>query len=134
MTDVSAGRWTRTEGLRLPGMVGVIALIHLVGWSLYLYYATSLTAAVTFAGAGTLAYTLGVRHAFDADHMAAIDDTTRLMPQRGRRSVGVGFSFALDERELERQLVNRVLMNPMLGGRAHSWAYRSPERKYGAAL
>jgi high-affinity nickel-transport protein len=38
---------------------------------------------------------LGIRHAFDADHIAAIDDTTRLMVQRGRRPVGVGFFFAM---------------------------------------
>jgi high-affinity nickel-transport protein len=47
------------------------------------------------AGTGTLAYVLGIRHAFDADHIAAIDDTTRLMMQRGRRPVGVGFFFAM---------------------------------------
>lgn len=190
MTETTAGRWTRAERLRLSGMIGVIALIHVAGWSLYLYYATNLAAATTFAGAGTLAYALGVRHAFDADHIAAIDDTTRLMLQRGRRPVGVGFFFAmghssvvlvlslvvaiaasaattakvdefraygtvvaavvamtflllvaalnamvlagiaklwrrmtrgeLDERELELQLLNRGLMNRMLGGRARS--------------
>ena len=38
---------------------------------------------------------LGVRHAFDADHIAAIDDTTRAMLVRGRRPVGVGFFFAM---------------------------------------
>ncbi|OZC93053.1 HoxN/HupN/NixA family nickel/cobalt transporter [Rhodococcus sp. 06-418-1B] len=51
--------------------------------------------ATTFAGAGLLAYMLGIRHAFDADHIAAIDDTTRLMMLRGRRPTGVGFFFAL---------------------------------------
>ena len=92
---VSFGRWSRAERVRLSGIVGVIALMHVVGWSLYFYYANSLAIATTFAGAGTLAYVLGVRHAFDADHIAAIDDTTRLMLQRGRRPVGVGFFFAL---------------------------------------
>ncbi len=46
-------------------------------------------------GSGDLAYILGMRHAFDADHIAAIDDTTRLMLVRGRRPVGVGFFFAM---------------------------------------
>src|SRR5690606_25983742 len=55
----------------------------------------NLAAASTFAGAGTLAYVLGIRHAFDADHIAAIDDTTRLMLQRGKRPLGVGFFFSL---------------------------------------
>nr|WP_240940173.1 HoxN/HupN/NixA family nickel/cobalt transporter [Planosporangium flavigriseum] len=60
-----------------------------------MYYSSSLAAASAFAGAGTLAYVLGIRHAFDADHIAAIDDTTRLMLLRGRRPVGVGFFFAM---------------------------------------
>src|SRR5262249_26975922 len=74
-----AGRWTAAEWLRIIGMLGVIAAAHVAGWTLYLYYARSLDSAEAFAGAGTLAYTLGIRHAFDADHIAAVDDTTRLM-------------------------------------------------------
>lgn len=89
------GPWTRAERLRLSAVLTAIAMLHLVGWSLYLAYSGRLGAASGYAGAGALAYLLGVRHAFDADHVAAIDDTTRLMMQRGRRPVGVGFFFAL---------------------------------------
>ncbi|GAA4996586.1 hypothetical protein GCM10023317_26320 [Actinopolymorpha pittospori] len=88
-------RWTARERMRIGGIVAVVAVLHIAGWSLYLFYAAGLAEAGAFAGAGTLAYTLGIRHAFDADHIAAIDDTTRLMLQRGRRPVGVGFFFAL---------------------------------------
>ncbi|GAA0381708.1 HoxN/HupN/NixA family nickel/cobalt transporter [Microbispora corallina] len=88
-------RWTAGERMRIGGIVAVVAVLHIAGWSLYLYYADGLAGAGAFAGAGTLAYSLGIRHAFDADHIAAIDDTTRLMLQRGRRPVGVGFFFAL---------------------------------------
>src|SRR5947199_8147424 len=95
MTTTVSGRWTRAERMRLGGIVGAVAMLHVTGWSLYLYYAHNLAGASAFAGAGTLAYALGVRHAFDADHIAAIDDTTRLMLQRGRRPVGVGFFFSL---------------------------------------
>ncbi|MCX4409571.1 HoxN/HupN/NixA family nickel/cobalt transporter [Streptomyces sp. NPDC059837] len=94
-TTIAAGRWTRGERLRLTGIFGVIAALHVIGWTLYLFYASGPAGAGSFAGAGTLAYTLGMRHAFDADHIAAIDDTTRLMMQRGRRPVGVGFFFAM---------------------------------------
>ena len=87
--------WSRADRLRLSGIVGIVALLHVAGWSLYFYYTHSVAAASTFAGAGSLAYALGVRHAFDADHIAAIDDTTRLMLQRGKRPVGVGFFFSL---------------------------------------
>jgi high-affinity nickel-transport protein len=87
--------WTRAERLRLSAIVGTIALLHVAGWSLYFYYAHRLAAATSFAGAGLLAYALGVRHAFDADHIAAIDDSTRLMLARGRRPLGTGFFFAM---------------------------------------
>jgi high-affinity nickel-transport protein len=46
-------------------------------------------------GTAALAYTFGVRHAFDADHIAAIDNVTRKLMQAGQRPVGVGFFFSL---------------------------------------
>jgi high-affinity nickel-transport protein len=42
-----------------------------------------------------LAYTLGMRHAFDADHIAAIDNTTRKLVGEGKRPLSVGFFFSL---------------------------------------
>ncbi|EID77366.1 MULTISPECIES: HoxN/HupN/NixA family nickel/cobalt transporter [Rhodococcus] len=88
-------RWTSAERSRLAAIVAAVAALHVLGWSLYLWQSENLAAASGFAGAGTLAYILGMRHAFDADHIAAIDDTTRLMLVRGRRPVGVGFFFAM---------------------------------------
>jgi high-affinity nickel-transport protein len=46
-------------------------------------------------GTGILAYTLGMRHAFDADHIAAIDNTTRKLVSEGKRPLSVGFFFSL---------------------------------------
>src|SRR5439155_18277276 len=92
---LQATAWTRAERLRLSGIVATVVVLNITGWSLYFYCTHSVRAASAFAGAGTLAYILGVRHAFDADHIAAIDDTTRLMLLRGRRPVGVGFFFAM---------------------------------------
>src|ERR1700677_4380018 len=46
-------------------------------------------------GTGVLAYTLGMRHAFDADHIAAIDNTTRKLINDGQRPLSVGFFFSL---------------------------------------
>ena len=63
-----------------------------VGWGLFLYYARS---APALAGLGMLAYTFGLRHAFDADHIAAIDNTTRKLLAQGRKPMGVGFFFSL---------------------------------------
>jgi nickel/cobalt transporter (NiCoT) family protein len=89
-------RWTkvltRAEWVRLSGFGGAVLVLHLLGWGLFLYFARHNPA---LAGLGSLAYTFGLRHAFDADHIAAIDNTTRKLLQDGKRSVGVGFFFSL---------------------------------------
>src|SRR4029077_5076627 len=46
-------------------------------------------------GTAILAYSFGLRHAFDADHIAAIDNVTRKLMQQGRRPVAVGLFFSL---------------------------------------
>src|SRR5712691_7768849 len=89
-------RWTRvltrSEWLRLTAFGGAVLLLHVLGWGLDVYYSRSNAA---LAVLGTLAYTFGLRHAFDADHIAAIDNTTRKFLQDGKRSLGVGFFFSL---------------------------------------
>jgi len=82
-----AAEWTR-----IALLYTVIVALHVLGWGLYLYYAARHPALV---GLGFAAYMLGLRHAFDADHIAAIDDTVRFMLQKGRRPVGIGFFFSL---------------------------------------
>jgi nickel/cobalt transporter (NiCoT) family protein len=86
------GALTREEWWRLGGFGGAVLVLHLVGWGLFLYYSRH---HVALAGLGTLAYTFGLRHAFDADHIAAIDNTTRRFLAEDRRSLGVGFFFSL---------------------------------------
>jgi high-affinity nickel-transport protein len=78
--------------LHLFALAGAVALLHVLGWGLYFWYSRHMPA---LAGLGMLAYTFGLRHAFDADHIAAIDNTTRKLLQDGRRSFGVGFFFSL---------------------------------------
>jgi high-affinity nickel-transport protein len=77
---------------RLFALAGAVAVLHALGWGLYLWYLRDTPA---LAGLGTLAYTFGLRHAFDADHIAAIDNTTRKLLQDGKRPLGVGFFFSL---------------------------------------
>lgn len=93
--ELATGPWTGAERRRLVSIIGVVAVLHVLGIVLYLAYQGSPTVAGGLAGFGLLAYVLGMRHAFDADHIAAIDDTTRIMLLRGRRPVGVGFFFAM---------------------------------------
>jgi high-affinity nickel-transport protein len=77
--------------LRLAGFAVAVALLHVLGWGLFYWYASD----PALAGLGVLAYTFGLRHAFDADHIAAIENTTRAFLQRGKRSLGTGFFFSL---------------------------------------
>ena len=77
---------------RLAGFAGGVLLLHVLGWGLFLSYAPHHPA---LAGLGALAYALGLRHGFDADHIAAIDNTTRKLLQDGGRPLGVGFFFSL---------------------------------------
>jgi nickel/cobalt transporter (NiCoT) family protein len=80
------------EWRRLAGFGGAVVALHVVGWGAILYFAS---AKPVLVGLGTLAYTFGLRHAFDADHIAAIDNTTRKLRQQGQRPLGVGFFFSL---------------------------------------
>jgi high-affinity nickel-transport protein len=93
---MSPGRWTRSlardEWRRLGWFAAVIAVLHVAGWVLFLRYAHR---SAPLAGAGMTAYLFGLRHAFDADHIAAIDNTTRKLLSQGRRPMGIGFFFSL---------------------------------------
>jgi high-affinity nickel-transport protein len=81
-------------------MAGFIALLHVAGWGALSTLVASgqlagVSSGVLGLGLGLTAYTLGMRHAFDADHIAAIDNTTRKQLASGMRPVSVGFWFSL---------------------------------------
>jgi nickel/cobalt transporter (NiCoT) family protein len=80
-------------------MLAVIVALHLVGWITLVLIVDpaqlSLGGKAFGVGVGLTAYTLGLRHAFDADHIAAIDNTTRKLMSDGRRPLAVGFFFSL---------------------------------------
>lgn len=96
-------RFTRQELPTLFGIFFVVAFLHIAGWGLFIHYnsnpayssLTDSTGALVYAGAGALAYSFGLRHAFDADHIAAIDDTTRLMLAKGKNPLALGLFFSL---------------------------------------
>lgn len=69
----------------------VVGALHVLGWGALLLSAGSPLG----IGLGVTAYLLGLRHAFDADHIAAIDNTTRQLLGRGRPARGVGLWFSL---------------------------------------
>ncbi|MDQ6752498.1 MAG: HoxN/HupN/NixA family nickel/cobalt transporter [Actinomycetota bacterium] len=81
-------------------MAGFVLLLHAVGWGVLAAVAApgvlpGSSAGVFGVGLGLTAYTLGLRHAFDADHIAAIDNTTRKLMNDGKRPLSVGFWFSL---------------------------------------
>ncbi|HEY3981086.1 MAG TPA: HoxN/HupN/NixA family nickel/cobalt transporter [Streptosporangiaceae bacterium] len=91
---LTPGEWARTGG-----MAGTVIGLNVLGWGLLAaaaggHYHINKTEIFGF-GTGILAYTLGMRHAFDADHIAAIDNTTRKLVGEGKRPLSVGFFFSL---------------------------------------
>jgi nickel/cobalt transporter (NiCoT) family protein len=97
-------RFDRDEWPRLAALFGVVVALHVIGFGLFLHYNAidkihelrgGAKNGLIYATAGAVAYGLGLRHAFDADHISAIDDTTRYLLQKGKRPLGVGFFFSL---------------------------------------
>ena len=96
-------RFERDELPALFGVLGTVLLLLIIGWGLFIHYNSmpqfhalvDANHTLIYAGAGALAYSFGLRHAFDADHISAIDDTTRLMLAKGKKPLGVGLFFSL---------------------------------------
>jgi high-affinity nickel-transport protein len=91
---------TRAEWRRAGWLAAAILALHVVGFfvllALVVPHHYSLGSSGAFGlGIGITAYTLGLRHAFDADHIAAIDNTTRKLMSEGQRPLSVGFFFSL---------------------------------------
>jgi high-affinity nickel-transport protein len=77
---------------KIAVLCAVLIVLNLVVWAWAL---VSFHAFPVLLGTALLAYTFGLRHAVDADHIAAIDNVTRKLMQQGKRPVGVGFFFSL---------------------------------------
>ncbi|WEO78758.1 HoxN/HupN/NixA family nickel/cobalt transporter [Cryobacterium sp. SO2] len=77
------------------GITLTIAVLHLFGWGLPVVAILLGKDVLLVLGLAVTAYLLGARHAFDADHIAAIDNATRTLSGRGARTSAVGFWFAL---------------------------------------
>ena len=93
-------RFDRTDWTTIAAMGGVVLALHLFGWGVLVFgvapqHITLGSAGVFGVGLGVTAYLLGVRHAFDADHIAVIDNTTRKLVGENTRSLSAGFWFSL---------------------------------------
>ena len=84
----------RPSGLRnrIFGLYGFLVAANLAAW---LWALTAFHGYPLLLGTALLAYSFGLRHAVDADHIAAIDNVTRKLMQEGKRPIAVGFFFSL---------------------------------------
>src|SRR6202035_446670 len=76
-------------------MLAVIATLHVLGFAVFILFVVPSHYKGFGIGVAGLAYTLGLRHAFDADHISAIDNTTRKLMNEGKRPLSLGFWFSL---------------------------------------
>jgi high-affinity nickel-transport protein len=122
----SAGRpsLAREHRVALWRCLAFVGLLHVVGWGLLVGVVApheyEVGGRVLGVGLGITAYTLGMRHAFDADHIAAIDNTTRKLMGEGQRPMSVGFWFSLGHSSV----VFVMVMGIALGVRALSSGVR----------
>jgi nickel/cobalt transporter (NiCoT) family protein len=96
----SVAAMTRRERARVLAMYGSILGLHVLGFFIFFVFVVPSHFKGLGIGVSILAYTLGLRHAFDADHISAIDNTTRkvLGERQGTgqpRPFGFGFFFSL---------------------------------------
>ncbi len=101
------GSLTGGDWRSLGGMAGFILFLHVLGFGILFgfvvpeHYPLGGDRPLFTVGVGVLAYTFGLRHAFDADHIAAVDNTTRKLmadnaePGSTRKPLSVGFWFSL---------------------------------------
>jgi nickel/cobalt transporter (NiCoT) family protein len=92
IVDTLGRGFDRGERRRLGGFFGAVLVLHVLGFGCLLTYGIGNP---SFLALGALAYSFGLRHAFDADHISAIDNTTRKLLQQAKKPMGVGFFFSL---------------------------------------
>ncbi|MEU1201095.1 HoxN/HupN/NixA family nickel/cobalt transporter [Streptomyces sp. NPDC005813] len=114
-------RRRREDTVRTAVLLAVIAGLHVVAFGVLFLLVVpehyEVGSRAFGIGLGVTAYTLGMRHAFDADHIAAIDNTTRKLMADGERPVSVGFWFALGHSSVVVLLAALIAGGTQLAGR-----------------
>ena len=86
---------TPSERRRAGLMFVTITALHVIGFGVFIVFVVPSHYKGLGFGVAVLAYTLGLRHAFDADHISAIDNTTRKLMNEGKRPLSIGYWFSL---------------------------------------
>jgi high-affinity nickel-transport protein len=87
--------WNESDASVRGRLVALYAFLIGANVLIWIWALVVLRGNAVLLGTALLAYTFGLRHAVDADHIAAIDNSTRKLMQLGQRPVGVGFFFSL---------------------------------------
>src|SRR5271155_118397 len=95
MSNVLSGLFNDEGGNLRAKVIGIYVLLIGANIAAWLWALSAFRDYPLLLGTAMLAYTFGLRHAFDADHIAAIDNVTRKLMQEGKRPVAVGFFFSL---------------------------------------
>jgi high-affinity nickel-transport protein len=88
--SMAPAQWLQTKLMFLS-----ILVLHVIGFGVFIVFVVPAHYKGLGIGVSVLAYTLGLRHAFDADHISAIDNTTRKLMNEGKKPVSVGYFFSL---------------------------------------
>jgi high-affinity nickel-transport protein len=86
---------TPKERRRVGVMFATITALHVIGFGIFIAFVVPSHYKGLGIGVSGLAYVLGLRHAFDADHISAIDNTTRKLMNEGKRPLSIGYWFSL---------------------------------------
>jgi high-affinity nickel-transport protein len=92
-TPKVVSRLDRRDWTSISGMGAVVGFLHLFGWGVLVFGVAPQH--IALGSTGVFGVGLGVRHAFDADHIAVIDNTTRKLVGEGKKSLSAGFWFSL---------------------------------------
>ncbi len=95
MLDIVSRIWREGEAGVRRRLIGLYALLIGANLLVWVWAFIALRDNTVLFGSAFIAYTFGLRHAVDADHIAAIDNSTRKLMQQGQRPVGVGLYFSL---------------------------------------
>lgn len=105
----------------VAALFGLLTLANIAAW---LWALAAFDGQPVLLGMALLAWSLGLRHAVDADHIAAIDNATRKFLQDGRRPIGVGLFFALGHSAVVALAVAGLAAAvPLLGERFEAWRH-----------
>ena len=120
---VAVDRENRSRASLRHRIILLYSLLVVANVAAWVWAFMALNGQPVLLGAALLAYTFGLRHAVDADHIAAIDNVTRKLMQDGQRPVAVGFSFALGHSAVV--LIAAVLIGWAAGAAAGIQAFKA---------